>query len=435
MIDKGLIRQVLLDQREEGESLLKRCGVTRECEAALTQGLTDNLIKIVTGVRRCGKSVLAHRVLRGSSYGYVNFDDERLFSLSTADLNTVLEVLLELTPGLRYLLLDEIQNIEGWELFVNRLQRQGHRVVLTGSNAHLLSRELATHLTGRHRVYEVFPYSFREYLQTREQEVPSGATLTTRERARLSALFADYFAAGGFPEVGQVANPRAYLQDLYDRTLTRDIAMRHGVRHIRTLKDIAFYVANNCGGKLTYQNIVAAYSLGSLHTAKNYLSYLQDAYLFFAVEAFSFKVKERTRRPRKMYGIDPALIRATAGGLDNRGLLLENVVFLELLRRRKTVHYYADPQGKHEVDFVSRDPETGSAELIQVCADLTRAETREREGRGLCHAATAFGNLPDEKLLLLTMDHRGIEQVSGRNLACVPVWEWLLPSLPAMLPA
>jgi predicted AAA+ superfamily ATPase len=426
MIDKGIIRRVLLDQREESTILLKRCGVARECEKTLEQGLSDNLIKIITGVRRCGKSVLAHRVLRGQPYGYVNFDDERLFSLTTADLNSVLEVLIEITPNMRFVLLDEIQNIAGWELFANRLQRQGYVVVLTGSNAHLLSRELATHLTGRHLVCEVYPYSFREYLRSRGHEAPPVIARSTRDHAVLATLFADYFGTGGFPEVGQVVNPRAYLQDLYDRTLTRDIAMRHGVRHIRTLKDIAFYVASNCGGKLTYQNIATAYSLGSLHTAKNYLSYLQDAYLFFAVEAFSFKVKERTRRPRKMYGIDPALIRATAGGADNRGLLLENLVYLELLRRRKIVHYYADPQGKHEVDFVSRDPESGAVELIQVCADLSRAETRERELRGLQHAATAFRSLPDDNLLLLTMDYRGVEQVADRRIACLPVWEWLL---------
>ena len=426
MFDKGAVRQVLLDQREEIELLLKRCGVERECEASLARGLSDKLIKVVTGVRRCGKSVLAHRVLRGLSYGYVNFDDERLFSISTGDLNTVLEVLLELQSDLGFILLDEIQNIEGWELFVNRLQRQGYRVLLTGSNAHLLGRELATHLTGRHRVYEVYPYSFREYLRAHGHKEHGYAARSTREQASMSGLFADYFDSGGFPEAGQVANPRGYLQDLYDRTLTRDIAMRHGVRHIRTLKDIAFFVANNCGGKLTYQNIVAAYSLGSLHTAKNYLSYLQDAYLFFAVEAFSFKAKERVRRPRKMYGIDTALVRATAGGRDNRGLLLENVVFLELLRRGKTVNYYADPRGKYEVDFVSRDPETGTAELIQVCTDLSRTETRERECRGLHHAARDFGNPPDMNLLLLTMDHRSVEQIAGRSVACVPVWEWLL---------
>lgn len=417
---------MLLDQREESDFLLKRCAVERECEQALAKGLSDSLIKVITGVRRCGKSVLAHRVLRGQSYGYVNFDDERLFSLSTGDLNNVLEALIEITPGMKFILLDEIQNIEGWELFANRLQRQGYVVVLTGSNAHLLSRELATHLTGRHRVYEVYPYSFREYLCARGHEAPFAKALTTRDRAAVSALFADYFTAGGFPEIGQVANPRAYLQDLYDRAVTRDIAMRHGVRHVKTLKDIALYVACNCGGKLTYRNIASAYSLGSLHTAKNYLSYLQDAYLFFAVEAFSFKVKERTRRPRKLYGIDPALIRATGGGADNRGLLLENVVFLELMRRRKIVHYYADPHGKHEVDFVSRDPETKAVELIQVCADLSRAETQERELRGLRHAATTFRNLTDENLLLLTMDYRGGEQVADRKITCLPVWEWLL---------
>ena len=426
MIDKGTIRQLLLDQREEIEALLARCGVERDCEQALAQGLADNLIKVIAGVRRCGKSVLAHRVLRGRPYGHVNFDDERLFGLSTGDLNNVLEVLLEITPGMKFVLLDEIQNIEGWELFANRLQRQGFVVVLTGSNAHLLSRELATHLTGRHRVFEVYPYSFREYLRARGYETPPAKALTTRTRAAVSGLFADYFADGGFPEARQVANPRAYLQDLYDRAVTRDIAMRHGVRHIKTLKDIAFYVAHNCGGKLTYSNIAAAYSLGSLHTAKNYLSYLQDAYLFFAVEAFSFKVKERVRRPRKMYGIDPALIRATAGGPDNRGLLLENIVFLELMRRRKIVHYHADPHGKHEVDFVIRDSGAKAVELIQVCADLSRAETRERELRGLHQAATAFRNPPDENLLLLTMDHRGVEHVAGREVACLPAWEWLL---------
>jgi hypothetical protein len=427
MIDKSIIRQILIDQREERRGLLARCGVERDCEGAIVQGLSDDLIKVITGVRRCGKSVLAHRALRGITYGYVNFDDERLFGVGVEALNTVLEVLLELDPGLRYLLLDEIQNIERWEIFVNRLQRQGYRVVLTGSNAHLLSRELATHLTGRHRLFEVYPYSFREYLRAHGQGGTDLASMTTSERAATSSLFLQYFTNGGFPELAQVVNPQLYLQDLYDRVLTRDIAMRHGVRHIRTLKDIAFYVANNCGSKLTYQNVATAYALGSLHTAKNYLSYFQEAYLFFAVEAFAFKVKERVRRARKMYGIDPALVRAAAAGMrDNIGLLLENVVYIELLRRRKTVHYFADQQGKYEVDFVSRNSETSEVELIQVCADMTREETRERELRGLMLAARQFGNLPDRNLIVLTLDTRGTERVDGKTISCIPVWEWML---------
>lgn len=427
MIDKSIIRQILIDQREERKGLLANGVVERDCEAAIVQGLSDDLIKVIAGVRRCGKSVLAHRALRGMTYGYVNFDDERLFGVSAESLNMVLEVLLELDPDLHYILLDEIQNIERWEIFVNRLQRQGYRVIITGSNAHLLSRELATHLTGRHRLFEVYPYSFREYLRAHDHSVLDPAVMTTSARAATSARFLEYFASGGFPELAHVASPRIYLQDLYDRVLTRDIAMRHGVRHIRTLKDIAFYVANNCGSKLTYQNVAAAYALGSLHTAKNYLSYFQEAYLFFAVEAFAFKAKERVRRARKMYGIDPALVRAAAAGMrDNIGLLLENVVYIELLRRRKTVHYFADQQGKYEVDFVSRNSEASEVELIQVCADMTREETRERELRGLSLAVRQFGGLPDKNLIVLTMDTRGTERVEGRNISCIPVWEWLL---------
>jgi len=427
MVDKSIIRQILIDQQDECRQILKRCDVERDCEAALVKGLSDDLIKVITGVRRCGKSALAHRALSGETYGYVNFDDERLFDVTANDLNTVLEVLTALVPGMRYILLDEIQNIERWELFVNRLQRQGYRVVLTGSNAHLLSRELASHLTGRNRVTEVYPYSFREYLRKLGCEPVAPRDMNTSDRGAISEHFMGYFQMGGFPELGHVENSRVYLQDLYDRVLTRDIAMRHGVRHIRTLKDIAFHVANNCGGKLTYQGLALAYGLGSVHTAKNYLSYFQEAYLFFALEAFSFKVKERVRRPRKLYGIDPALVRAASASMrDNTGLLLENVVFIELLRRGQTVSYYADPQGRYEVDFVSRDQAGGEVQLIQVCSDMTREETRIRELRGLCLTARQMGSLPDANLRVLTLDHRATERVDGREITCTPVWEWML---------
>ena len=301
MLEKNKLREILLDQLEERDLLLKRCRVERDIEPVMREGLNDNLIKVIMGVRRCGKSVLAHRLLQGKTYGAVNFDDERLFRVTSDDLNLILETLLELRPGIEFILLDEIQNVEGWELFVNRLQRQGYKTVITGSNAHLLSRELATHLTGRHRIYEVFPYSFCEFLRAAQYRIPAGPGFSTRQRAEISALFTAYIEEGGFPEIRNVVNPRVYLQDLYDRAITRDIAMRHGVRHIRTLKEVATQVAANCSCKLTYKNVAQAYGLGSVHTAKNYISYLQEAYLFFAVESFSFKVREKVRRPRKKY--------------------------------------------------------------------------------------------------------------------------------------
>jgi predicted AAA+ superfamily ATPase len=240
-------------------------------------------------------------------------------------------------------------------------------------------------------------------------------------------MFSTYLDAGSFPEIKEVVNPRVYLQDLYDRVLTRDIAMRHGIRHIRTFKEIAGYVASNCGSKLTYQNVADAYDLGSIHTARNYVTYLQDAYLFFGVDAFSFKRKDRVRRPRKMYGIDTGLIRAVSGNQENRGLMLENIVFVELFRRGKTIHYYADAHGKYEVDFVVTDDSSPTdVSLIQVCTDLSRPQTRERELRGLVQTAKAFDDLPDEKLFVLTMDEKGTQELAGRQIACKPVWEWML---------
>lgn len=427
MADKSRIKEVLLDQLGDIPGILDKCRVERFVEPELHGALKDALVKVISGVRRCGKSVLAHRVLKGLPYGYVNFDDERLADLTTADLNIVLEALLEITPGLKYILLDEIQNIEKWELFVARLQRGGYKVIITGSNAHLLSRDLSTHLTGRHKVFEIYPFSFPEYLRSRGIAAPDVKVLSTRSRAEMSAAFSGYFSAGGFPELPGIVDKKSYLHDLYDKILTQDIALRHGVRHIKTLKDIALYTANNYASKLSYQNVKEAYSLGSIHTVKNYLAYMQEAYLFFAVEAFSHKARERVRLPRKMYGIDVALLRyVSLSGQKNEGRLLENVVYLELLRRKKQVLYYSDPQRKYEVDFVCRQSAGGAVELIQVCLDTNSAEVKERELRGLQSALSAFKNISSSGLTLITLDRGGIEHIAGHRVKCVPVWEWLL---------
>lgn len=426
MADKAKIKDILLDQAGDIPGILEKCRVERLVEPELRAALADTLVKVISGVRRCGKSVLAHRVLKGLPYGYVNFDDERLADLTAADLGAVLEVMLELKPDLKYILLDEIQNIEKWELFVARMQRGGYKVLITGSNAHLLSRDLSTHLTGRHKVFEIYPFSFAEYLRSRGIPVPRGEGLSTRSRAELSAAFSTYFLSGGFPELPGIVDKKSYLHDLYEKILTQDIALRHGVRHIKTLKDIALYTANNYASKLSYQNIKEAYSLGSIHTVKNYLAYMQEAYLFFAVEAYSPKARERVRLPRKMYGIDAALLRSiSVSGQRNEGRLLENLVYLELLRRKEQVLYYSDPQRKYEVDFVCRAGAGGAVRLVQVCLDTSIAEVKERELRGLQSAVGAFKDVAADGLLLLTLDRGGTERIAGHDVKCVPVWEWL----------
>jgi hypothetical protein len=427
MSDRAKIKEVLLDQLSDVPGILDKCRVARLIEPELRGALADTLVKVISGVRRCGKSVLAHRVLKDLPYGYVNFDDERLADIATADLNLILEVLLELKPGIKYILLDEIQNIDKWELFVARLQRGGYKVIITGSNAHLLSRDLSTHLTGRHKVFEIYPFSFLEYLHACGITSPLEKTLSTRSRAEISSAFSAYFSAAGFPELPAIVDKKSYLHDLYDKIITQDIALRHGVRHVKTLKDIALYTANNYASKLSYQNIKDAYSLGSIQTVKNYLAYMQEAYLFFAVEAFSHKARERVRLPRKMYGIDTALLRSISlSGQKNEGRLLENLVYLELLRRKKQIVYYSDVQRKYEVDFVCRQDAGGAVELIQVCLDSTVAEVKERELRGLQSALNVFKSVAPDGLKLITFDRGGTERIAGGRVKCMPVWEWLL---------
>ncbi len=425
MVDKEKIKEILLDQAGDIPAILEKARVEREIEPELRASLKDGLIKVISGVRRCGKSVLAHRALTGLPYAYANFDDERLAGLTAADLNLVLETLLELVPGFKYILLDEIQNIPKWELFAARLQRAGYKVVITGSNAHLLSRDLATHLTGRHKVFEIYPFSFREHLSRLGVAAPAAGAAATAARAKLGAAFAGYFTLGGFPELPAIVDRKAYLHDLYDKILTQDIAVRHGVRHIKTLKDIALYTANNYAARLSYQNIKDAYALGSIHTVKNYLEYMREAYLFFAVEAHSPKARERVRLPRKMYGIDAALLRSiSVSGQKNDGRLLENLVYLELLRRGRRVVYYSDPQRKYEVDFVCSGAAGGPVELIQVCLDTATAEVKERELRGLQSALGAFKTV--DALTLVTLERAGEERIAGRTVKLLPAWQWLL---------
>lgn len=424
MLEKAKLRQIIADQMEDIPAILSRCRVERILEGELRRSLSDGLIKVISGVRRCGKSVLAHRVLRGLPYAYVNFDDERLADIRARDLDILLETLHELRPGFRYLLLDEIQNIAKWELFVSRLQRGGARIVITGSNAHLLSRDLATHLTGRHKVFEIYPYSFREYLRSEGHKPLGGLPDGIRARAALASAFSGYFSQGGFPELPLIIDKKSYLRDLYEKVLVQDIAVRHGVRHVRTLKDIALYAADNFAARFSYKNIADAYSLGSVHTVKNYLSYMEEAYLFFAVEAFSHKARQRVRLPRKIYGIDPAMLRAiSVSGGRNDGRLLENLVFLELLRRGCSPVYYSDPRRGYEVDFLCRPSGGGDAELVQVCSAMNAPGTRERELRALWGAAERFNV---SSMTIVTMDAAGSEKAAGKNVRIVPAWEWML---------
>ncbi|MBI2900435.1 MAG: ATP-binding protein [Planctomycetes bacterium] len=418
------LRQVLLDQREELKAPPPAGKwVPRSRERELRDALRRPLIKVITGVRRSGKSVLARLALAGRDFAYVNFDDERLAGLRTEDLQRVEKAVAALRPSTRLWLLDEVQNVEGWELFVNRLHRLGWNLVVTGSNSKLLSRELATHLTGRYVPIEVFPFSFREFLAARDAPVPSAAP-TTRERAGIEERLREYALVGGFPEMVVSGPSGGYLRELHDKIVSRDIAARYRVKHPRTLKELSLYCFSNPGAPMTYNRVQRAFDFRSVHTAESYVGFLEEAYLILPARPFAFKFREQIRQARKVYTIDNAMTLAlSTKATQDRGALLENLVFQELRRRDLDVFTWTQPD--HAVDFLIRE-DRRVAQLVQVCAAFDSPETVAREYRAL-HKAAKIARCKD--LLLLTPDGAAPPArfvPRGPKVRVEPLWRWLL---------
>ncbi len=421
-MEKQLIKQIVLEQREEIKKIFEEKIIEREVEKKARKMLETNLIKVIIGPRRCGKSVLAYRLVKDKKYGYINFDDERLIGIKTNDLNSCLEVLEEINPGFKYLLLDEVQNVRGWELFVNRLKRSGYNIVITGSNSKLLSKELATHLTGRHFIIELFPFSFREFLSYQDFQVKKEDIFITQKRARIKKFFNEYLKSGGFPEVMKLELKKQYLRELYDKIISRDILSRYGIKYIKDLKEIALFAISNFGSKVSYHKIKNLFEIKSVHTAKNYLNYLEEAYLIFQLLPFSFKIKNQLRQSKKLYTIDTGLINAIAPKFSpDTGKLMENLVFLELKRQGKEIYFYSQPIG-YEVDFVIREG-LRIKQLIQVCYSVAREETKKREIKGLLRTGR---DLICNNLLVITSDYEGEERIKNKKIKYIPLWKWLL---------
>ncbi len=320
------------------------------------------------------------------------------------------------------LLLDEVQNLPDWELFVNRSSRQGYNLYITGSNAHLLSRDLATHLTGRHTLTTILPFSYGEYIRFEGRELTESEYREYLDR---------YSQTGGFPEpLVTKINRNEYLSRLFDAILYKDIIMRHKVRAPSGLSDLAMYLCSNSASEYSVHRLTQVTGCKSDLTVKKYLSFLEEAFLFFSIPRFSFKVREQVSSHKKSYCIDNGFI--TAKGFrssSDRGKLYENLVAIALkyleFEGGLRVFYWKNPQGE-EVDFVvQRGPEV--SELIQVCADAHDGTTRQREMRALVKAGR---ELHCYRLILLTMEETGEEEFEWFGIKgiihLVPLWKWLL---------
>ena len=408
--------EIIQSHKNESQKRLSEFYIKRH----LTNPLEENdLIKVILGPRRCGKSFLAmHLVASTHSWGYVNFDDERLADIK--DYDRLIDA-VNLTYGNpTHLLLDEIQNVPRWELFVNRLQRQGLHLLLTGSNAHLLGSELATHLTGRHERIVLFPFSFREYLLSKNADTGG----------KNEAVLQEYLVNGGYPEITvKQIDPGLYLSTLLDSILFKDIVRRYRIRAAAGASDLVKYLLSNVASEYSFQRLMQVTRGGSQHTIEKYLRYLEEAFLFFSLRRFSYKVREQTRANRKIYCIDNGFISAGAFTMSpNTGCLAENAVAVALHKQEldgvQEIFFWKNAQ-HHEVDFVVvRNRKVDS--LIQVCWNFDSIKTREREIHNLLIAGE---ELKCTNLIVLNeKDER--EEVAHwfgkRNtIRFIPLEEWL----------
>lgn len=424
MVDEKVILQVLTEQKEYVQDYKPQQWVNRYEERLFE--FDSTLAQVVIGVRRSGKSTLCHKVLleHGLKYGYANFDDDRLAKLQTEDLNTVLSCIYQVYgTDIRYIFLDEVQDVEGWHLFVNRLLRSNLHIVVTGSNAKLLSGELATHLTGRYNEIHLFPFSFHEYCKFHKIDTNS---ITTKADAERKRAFMNYISNGGFPEMQNMRNKRGYVQSLIEAIVSKDIQRRFNIRNVDALRKIANHLINNVCQEVKYDEIAKLLGLTDT-TTKKYVDYLRQAFLIQLLTKHSFKSKERIRNA-KAYIVDSGLQnnRENSFAPENIGWRLENVVYIELLRRCSNdfldVYYFkATPRSK-EVDFVVCNQDK-AVELIQVAYDIDNAKTFKRETSSLVNASAA---LHCDKLTLIAMTTTRDVVIENKSIHIYSALEWLL---------
>ena len=415
MITKDTLLQIIYEQKEYKLHNV----IARKIDSKL---LNCAEVLVITGVRRCGKSVLLRQIQTSRSERdyYINFDDERLLSFTVEDFQKLDELFHEEFGEQHTYYFDEIQNIDGWERFVSRLYSSGNKVFVTGSNAHLLSKEMGTLLTGRHVTHELYPFSFAEYLEFLGVDFSRKDFFTTKGKALLSSSFQDYLVKGGFPQYLNNGSEN-YLKSIYSDIVFRDVIVRNRISSERQLREMLFYLASNATNLCTYNSIAKNIGMSSSDTIASWIDNIEQTYLISQLCKYSPKVGVQLRSPKKIYFIDNALASQIGFNMSkNIGRWLENVVAVELLRRGGNVFYYNDGA---ECDFVVREGNTVK-QVIQVTASMESEPTRSRELKGLQTAMDAFGL--NSGIILTLTESETISLPDGKEIIIMPCWRWML---------
>ncbi len=414
------MKTIILNQRKERDELMSRPYLTRRSNQDTGLLLNSSLIKLITGPRRVGKSTQALLMLRDKNFAYLNFDNYSLLEAWNA--NLVMRMLDDVYPGYEYILLDEVQNLDGWDLWVSELYRLGKNLVITGSNARMLSSEMATVLTGKYLQVEMLPFSLEEFFDWNKLDLHM---LKPEDITNSFVLTDDYLRNGGYPEV--VASrqlTRSYLDTLFDSIIWKDVAKRHNVRNVTDLNNLAMYLVSNFCNPVSANDLTTELGFSSVNTTKKYMDYLHEPYLFYYLSRYNNKLTLMKKAPRKVYVVDNGFVASKAFSMsDNLGRLLENQVFIELVRRgydvERTMFYYRSRNDK-EVDFVLRKG-AHIERLVQVCYDMRNPKTEKREVDSIVECA---GELKCDNLVIVTNNDKRTIEKDGYKIDVVPISEF-----------
>lgn len=424
-----LLRKIIETQKNILEKSISKKYVPRTVFNNAKRLMETDLIKVIIGPRRAGKSILSLLLLEGKKFAYLNFDEDSLAQVlkDIKDYDILLEELFTVYGKTSNLFFDEIQNLDRWELFINRLHREGYNVILTGSNSKLLSKELATHLTGRHFEIKVFPFDFKEYLNAKEFEIKNESILLKEYKGELFNHLENYIINGGYPEiVTKELDNKEYLSTLFDSTILKDIIGRYKIRFPQKINTVSSIIINNIGNEMSYRKLMIPLDVKSSMTVEKYAKLIEESYTIFLLEKYSNKTKERFGLIKKPYTVDNGFISAKSVQFsNNKGKLMENLIFTELVKRGYKPNFdlfYYKTKNFKEVDFIVRDG-INVTYLIQSAYDISESKTEKREINALIEASK---ELRCDNLLLITWDREEIKKIDGKEIQYIPLWKWLL---------
>lgn len=409
------LKEIIIDQQK---SRYENNLIERDVFKKIESYVKNDFIIVISGIRRVGKSTLLYQIRQKYPGYYLNFDDERLVNFKLEDFQVLYESFIELFGKKDFFYFDEIQNIKGWERFIRRLHDEKKKVFVTGSNASMLSRELGTHLTGRYLEISLYPFSFKEFLKIKEWKVNKNDIYSIESKIKLKKYFDEYLIDGGLPEY-LITKNKDYLRILYDNILYRDIIARYNLSNEKILKELIYLVANNISKEISFNSIKKTLQLGSPTTVREYFNYFENSFLIFLTNKFDYSLKKQIYSSKKVYLIDTGLAVNLGFRISkDAGRLLENLVFIELKRRKNEIYNYSD---KKECDFLIKTKEK-ITNAIQVCYELDE-HNKEREINGLLEAMNKF-NLKEG--LILTHEQTDEISIEKKNIIIMPVYNWLL---------